>query len=43
MLEAVFNQSLKTALDNITSEKIDEILDNRDSAEFSDEWMKRIR
>lgn len=40
LLEAVFNQSLKTALDNITSEKIDEILDNRDSAEFSDEWMK---
>lgn len=40
MLEAVFNQSLKTVLDHITSEKIDEILDSRDSAEFSDEWMK---
>ncbi|MDR4952330.1 hypothetical protein REB14_09115 [Chryseobacterium sp. ES2] len=40
ILEAVFNQSLKAALDNITLEKIDEILDNRDSAEFSDEWMK---
>lgn len=39
-LEAVFNQSLKTALDHITSEKIDEILDKRDSTEFSDEWMK---
>ncbi|MEN5306411.1 hypothetical protein ABE425_02780 [Chryseobacterium cucumeris] len=40
MLEAIFNQSLKTALDNTTPEKIDEILDNRDSAEFSAEWMK---
>ncbi|PXW15307.1 hypothetical protein C8D70_105171 [Chryseobacterium sp. CBTAP 102] len=40
MLETIFNQSLKTALDNTTPEKIDEILDNRDSAEFSDEWMK---
>lgn len=39
-LEAVFNQSLKAALDNIAPEKIDEILANRDSAEFSDEWMK---
>lgn len=39
-LEAVFNQSLKTALDHITSEKIDKILDKRDSTEFSDEWMK---
>ncbi|WP_079242973.1 hypothetical protein [Chryseobacterium indologenes] len=40
ILEAVFNQSLKAALGNITLEKIDEILDNRDSAEFSDELMK---
>ncbi|WFB69782.1 hypothetical protein [Chryseobacterium sp. WX] len=40
MLEAIFNQSLKTALGNTTPEKIDEILDNRDSAEFSAEWMK---
>lgn len=40
MLEAIFNQSLKTALDNTTPEKIDGILDNRDSAEFSAEWMK---
>lgn len=39
-LEAVFNQSLKTVFESITPEKIDEILDNRDSAEFSDEWMK---
>ncbi|PWW26041.1 hypothetical protein [Chryseobacterium sp. AG844] len=39
-LEAVFNQSLKTVFERITPEKIDEILDNRDSAEFSDEWMK---
>ncbi|SEH28449.1 hypothetical protein SAMN05421593_0707 [Chryseobacterium culicis] len=26
-------------LDNITPEKIDKILDNRDSSEFSDRWM----
>ncbi|MCC3216743.1 hypothetical protein LIV57_15875 [Chryseobacterium sp. X308] len=39
-LEAVFNQSLKTVFERITPEKIDEILNNRDSAEFSDEWMK---
>lgn len=39
-LEAVFNQSLKTVFERITPEKIDEILDKRDSAEFSDEWMK---
>lgn len=39
-LETVFNQSLKAILDNINPEKIDEILDNRDAAEFSGEWMK---
>ncbi|QBA20638.1 hypothetical protein EU348_05330 [Chryseobacterium indologenes] len=39
-LEAVFNQSLKTVFERITPEKIDEILDKRDSTEFSDEWMK---
>lgn len=39
-LEAAFNESLKTALVNITPEKIDEILNNRDSSEFSDAWMK---
>ncbi|NIF04237.1 hypothetical protein F3J23_02185 [Chryseobacterium sp. Tr-659] len=39
-LEAVFNESLKTALHHIDTEKIDEILDNRDSPEFSDLWMK---
>jgi hypothetical protein len=39
-LEAVFNESLKAALHNMTSEKIDKILDNRDSAEFSEAWMK---
>lgn len=38
-LELVFNKSLKTILDNITPEKIDKILDNRDSSEFSDKWM----
>ncbi|WP_288436442.1 hypothetical protein [uncultured Chryseobacterium sp.] len=38
-LELVFNKSLKTILDNITPEKIDKILDNRDSSEFSDRWM----
>jgi hypothetical protein len=38
-LELVFNKSLKTILDNITPEKIDKILDNRDSTEFSDRWM----
>ncbi|RQO38245.1 hypothetical protein DBR39_15370 [Chryseobacterium sp. KBW03] len=40
ILEAVFNESLKAALHNMTSEKIDKILDNRDSAEFSEAWMK---
>ncbi len=40
ILESVFNRSLKIILDNITSEKIDEILDSRDSSEFSDGWMK---
>lgn len=39
-LEAIFNDALKTALSGITPEKIDNILDNRDSAEFSDVWMK---
>ncbi|EFK33006.1 Uncharacterised protein [Chryseobacterium gleum] len=39
-LEAIFNDALKTALTGITPEKIDEILDNRDSAAFSDAWMK---
>lgn len=39
-LEAAFNESLKAALHNINSEKIDEILDNRDLPEFSDAWMK---
>ncbi|WP_167358363.1 hypothetical protein [Chryseobacterium culicis] len=38
-LELVFNKSLKMILDNITPEKIDKILDNRDSSEFSDRWM----
>ncbi|MEF9476450.1 hypothetical protein ACR1PO_07800 [Chryseobacterium sp. RRHN12] len=42
-LEAIFNDALKTALTGITPEKIDEILDNRDSAEFSDAWMKAYR
>ncbi|UKB80610.1 hypothetical protein [Chryseobacterium sp. MEBOG07] len=40
ILEAVFNESLQAALHNMTSEKIDKILDNRDSAEFSEAWMK---
>jgi hypothetical protein len=40
ILEAIFNESLKAALHNMTSEKIDEVLDNRDSAEFSEAWMK---
>lgn len=39
-LEAAFNESLKTILHTIDSEKIDEILDNRDSSAFSDAWMK---
>lgn len=39
-LEAAFNESLKAALHNIDSEKIDEILDNRDSSTFSDAWME---
>lgn len=39
-LEAAFNESLKAALININPEKIDKILDNRDSSEFSDAWMK---
>lgn len=39
-LEAVFNQSLQVILDNVNPEKIDKILDNRDSTEFSDEWMQ---
>ncbi len=39
-LEVIFNDSLKTALIGITPEKIDEIFDSRDSAEFSEAWMK---
>lgn len=40
-LEAAFNESLKAALHNIIDpEKIDEILDNRDSSTFSEAWMK---
>ncbi len=39
-LEAAFNESLKAALHNIDPEKIDEILDNRDSSTFSEAWMK---
>lgn len=40
ILEAAFNESLKAALININPEKIDEILDNRDSSEFSAAWME---
>lgn len=39
-LEAIFNDALKTVLTGITPEKIDEILDNRDSPAFSDAWME---
>lgn len=39
-LEAAFNTSLKAALNNIDPEKIDEILDNRDSSTFSEAWME---
>lgn len=39
-LAAAFNESLKAALHHIDSEKIDEILDNRDTSTFSDLWMK---
>lgn len=39
-LEAAFNTSLKAALTNIDPEKIDEILDNRDSSTFSEAWME---
>lgn len=39
-LEAAFNDSLKAALNNIDSERINEILELRDSSEFSDLWMK---
>lgn len=39
-LETAFNESLKAALHNIDSEKIDEILDNRDSSTFSEAWME---
>lgn len=39
-LEAAFNESLKAALNSIDPEKIDEILDNRDSSAFSETWMK---
>ncbi|MDR6459365.1 hypothetical protein J2786_002472 [Chryseobacterium vietnamense] len=39
-LETVFNQALKATLGIVNSEKIDTILDNRDSADFSDKWMK---
>lgn len=39
-LAAAFNESLQAALSNTDSEKIDEILTNRDSSAFSDAWMK---
>ncbi|MGU3376274.1 hypothetical protein [Chryseobacterium sp. M5A1_1a] len=39
-LEAAFNESLKAALHHIDSEKIDNILDNRDLSIFSDAWME---
>lgn len=39
-LEAAFNTSLEAALTNIDPEKIDEILDNRDSSTFSETWME---
>lgn len=39
-LEAAFNTSLKAALNNIDPEKINEILDNRDSSTFSEAWME---
>lgn len=39
-LEVAFKESLKAALHNIDSEKIDETLDNRDLPEFSDAWME---
>lgn len=42
-LAAAFNESLKAALDNIDPEKIDEILDNRDSSTFSDLWMEAYK
>ena len=42
-LAAAFNESLKAALDNIDHEKIDEILDNRDSSTFSDVWMETYK
>lgn len=40
ILKTAFNESLKAALKDITAEKINEILDNRDSSEFSNAWMK---
>ncbi len=39
-LEAAFNDSLKAALSKIDPEKIDKILDNRDSSTFSEAWME---
>ncbi|AYZ13489.1 hypothetical protein EGY05_16775 [Chryseobacterium arthrosphaerae] len=39
-LAAAFNESLKAALDNIDTETIGKILDNRDSSIFSDVWME---
>lgn len=42
-LEAAFNESLKAALHKIDAEKIDELLDNRDSSTFSDAWMEAYR
>lgn len=39
-LEAAFKETLKAALTHIDSEKIDEILDNRESPEFLDPWME---
>lgn len=40
ILQAAFNESLKAALEDIDAQKINAILDNRDSSEFSDAWMK---
>lgn len=42
-LAAAFNESLKAALDNIDTETIDKILDNRDSSTFSDVWMEAYK
>lgn len=39
-LEAVFKETLKAVLYNTNSDKIDEILDNRETPEFLDPWME---